>query len=229
MVNKPLPQHVKNQIWEESHLELEWWGRRPFYEIIEPLADSLANLYICFSSFLALSHTFGWSGQVYWGSCAVVMLLISSKAYYDIKTWWHECHVVFSDTSKAGEGRYYKFEGWLKRQEEPVMVKGSSPTTIVDEPIWYRVWNIITGDQMILFTMHVPTMDAAVVYRIRMHRDLSKAIDRVWNSKKKDQKDKEIMPDLDNALIIDQLMRRGSLDSRQGREAIERLVANVVP
>lgn len=187
---KRLPEHVKHGI--NSRYHIIWWGRRAVFEVVEEISQDIFKVSIAVNLANLLAPVAEWLLGIfipnysldpynYWSAITVLCIVLAHNSIFEIMRWKNEVYVVVRDQS-SGNGRVYKFYGWLNRRmiDEPITER--SPSVIQDQSFWQRQWKAITGEDMCRVTLKSQNHGAFLDGR-RISSKFVKAINEVSGPK----------------------------------------------
>lgn len=136
----------------QSGLQVIYWSKRCFYEVVEELSEAAFRIWITVGLAYYIESTTRLGGWRYWLAIGIICVLLSQKAIYEVTAWTGEVYVVCRDTVN-GNGRVYKFyltksKGWFKEHGINEYITPGSPACPYDQDWPYSVWGFITGENM---------------------------------------------------------------------------------
>ena len=203
---KALPDKI--QIELRQNLTITWWGRRSQFEIVEEVSEGIYRNLIVWCAFILTAQIFQSTPLLYIFIVFVgISLFASAKMINEILSWNNEIHIVAADESN-GNGRVYKFYGWLNKMHIEEAITPNSPTKLVERPWYFRLWGKITGQNMERVKLY--SQNHTFLEGRKMPYAYSRAISRVGGYKP--QKIEDTPQDLAILPIIQQLRTSGLAD-----------------
>jgi len=124
-----------------------WWGRRATFEVVEEISEAVFRCWIVLSIGLYLESASRLTDWRIWTVAGILCLLASHHAIVEIMEWQNEIYLVAEDPVN-GNGRVYKFFGWLTKKHVDEQITTGSPTILPEKPWYFRFWGWLTGEHM---------------------------------------------------------------------------------
>lgn len=143
---RQLPEKVQQEL--RPNLTVVWWGRRSSFEIVEEVSEGIFRNIMIWCGFIMVSQIFSETPLFQIAAVFIgLSLFASAKMFNEILSWINEVHIVAADETN-GNGRVYKFFGWLNYRHIEEAITPNSPTKLVERPLFFRLWGWATGQRM---------------------------------------------------------------------------------
>lgn len=143
---KTLPADIQREL--QPKLKVIWWGRRAVFEVVKEISNGIFWIYIIAGvGYNAAYYTDLDQSYTYWIAVAIAALMAFQHAFLEIMAWKNEIYVVARDEVN-GNGRVYKFWGWLTKRHIDKSISADWPTILPENAWYYRLWGYCTGEKM---------------------------------------------------------------------------------